>query len=116
MEMPYSKEIETGIDSAVRRWKNLGKKRMFGGICYLQEGHMCFGIYQDFLIVRAGKEAAEKILEAGIARPFDITGKVMAGWVMVDRKGWGDPGSLKEWLNRGKRFAATLPPKPGGRT
>jgi TfoX/Sxy family transcriptional regulator of competence genes len=114
--MPYSVEIEAGIDAVARRWKNLGKKRMFGGICYLHNGNMCFGIYRDFLIVRAGREAAEKILAAGNARPFDITGKAMAGWVMVDRKGWEDPGSLKDWLNRGKGFAATLPPKSGEKT
>lgn len=80
---------------------------------YLLKGNLCFGIYKDFLIVRAGKENAEKALKAGKARPFDITGRPMAGWVMVDRKGWGRPDALRVWLETGKRFAASLSPKTG---
>jgi TfoX/Sxy family transcriptional regulator of competence genes len=94
--MPYDTKIEEAIDAAAGRWKHMGKKPMFGGICYLLKGNMCFGIYRDFLIVRAGKEKAAKALEEGKARPFDITGRPMNGWVMVDQKGWGEPDTLKD--------------------
>ena len=106
--MPYDAKIEEAIDAVTGRGKHMGKKKMFGGVCYLLQGNMCFGIYRGFLAVRAGKEAAEK---AGSARPFDITGRPMTGWVMVDRTGRGEPGALKAWLDTGRRFAASLPPK-----
>jgi hypothetical protein len=41
---------------------------------------MCFGIWKDFLIVRMDKEQGEESLKQRNVRPFDITGKPMAGW------------------------------------
>lgn len=109
--MPCSEEIEERIDAVVHRWKDLEKKNMFGGICYLLRGNMCFGIYRDFLIVRLGVEAAgERMGEEGV-RPFDITGRPMKGWVMVGREGWKGGNEMKEWLASGRSFARSLPPK-----
>ena len=50
--MPYSKLIEEKIETIVGGWKKIEKKKMFGGICYLLNGNMCFGIYKEYLIVR----------------------------------------------------------------
>ena len=109
--MPYNKSIEDNIGAVAGKWKNLDKKKMFGGICYLINGNMCFGIYKDFLIVRAGKDTAEKKLKEKHTKPFDITGKVMKGWVMVAEGGWKKEADLKNWLEIGKKFARSLPEK-----
>jgi len=114
--MPYDSGVEAAIEAVIRRWRHVRKRPMFGGIGYLLHGNMCFGVYRDFLIVRAGKEAAGKLQGEPGVRPLDITGKAMAGWVMVDRRGWADPERLAEWLDLGKRFAASLPPKKGETT
>ena len=53
--MAYSQEIEKTIDILIRSWPELEKKRMFGGICYLLHGNICFGIYREYLIVRVRK-------------------------------------------------------------
>ncbi len=73
--MPYSVDIEKMVDEMTSRWKNLEKKKMFGGICYLLKGNMCFGIHKEFLIVRLGAEAAVTELKKKHVRPFDITGR-----------------------------------------
>jgi hypothetical protein len=62
---------------------------------------MCFGIYKDYLIVRTGIEVAESKLKRKEARPFDITGRAMKGWVMVGKQGWKEEKDLKTWLNLG---------------
>jgi len=59
--MPYSEDLEKKIDRAAVSWQDLEKKKMFGGICYLTGGNMCFGIYQDYLIVRLGAGAGERL-------------------------------------------------------
>jgi TfoX/Sxy family transcriptional regulator of competence genes len=110
--MAYNSALEGKIEEAVRGWRDVQKKKMFGGICYLMRGNMCFGIHKDSLIVRTGVEAAERELKKGKVRPFDITGKTMNGWVMVDETGWAHPQELKRWLELGKSFAETLPAKP----
>ena len=109
--MPYNEEIETLIDGSISGWPDMDKKRMFGGICYLVRGNMCFGIYRDFIIVRCGVEAAAEFLERGDTVPFDITGRAMKGWVMVSEEGWAQPEDMKMWLETGRNFALTLPPK-----
>ena len=109
--MPYSQLIEEKIEEIIRRWKNLEKKKMFGGICYLLNGNMSLGIYRDYLIVRTGIEVAEKKLKEKDVKPFDITGRVMKGWVMVGERGWRKPEDLKKWILLGKEYALTLPKK-----
>ncbi|MFC1585564.1 TfoX/Sxy family protein [Fibrobacterota bacterium] len=99
------------MDVVISRWKNTVKKKMFGGICYLLRGNMCFGIYKDFLIIRAGEDKARESLKFPGTRPFDITGKPMKGWVMVEPALWRKPKALPGWLELGKKLALTLPPK-----
>ncbi len=45
--MAYNKTIEQLIDTQIRSWPNVEKKKMFGGVCYLTRGNMCFGICQQ---------------------------------------------------------------------
>jgi len=110
--MPYNIKLEELVDAAVKR-QGVEKKRMFGGVCYLIKGNMCFGIYKDFLIVRMDKDLGALSLKDRNVRPFDITGKPMAGWVMVREAGWKGGTGLSKWLEIGKRFALSLPEKKG---
>ena len=109
--MAYSVRLEEMIDAAVKRWQNVEKKKMFGGVCYLLKGNMAFGIHKDFLIVRMDKEKGEQSLKDRNVKPFDMTGKPMAGWLMVNEAGW--QAALGKWIGVGKRYALSLPEKKG---
>jgi TfoX/Sxy family transcriptional regulator of competence genes len=109
--MPYSMKLEENIDSAVKRWKNMEKKKMFGGVCYLFNDNIAFGIYKDFLIVRVDQGLSEKSLRNKNVKPFDITGRPMSGWIMVNEAGWTGKAALAKWIDAGKRFALSLPEK-----
>ncbi len=111
--MAYSKRLARRVEDIVRD-TGLVRKKMFGGICYLRQGNMCFGIYQDFLIVRLGSaEAAEPYLAQEHVSPMDITGRPMKGWIMVAPAACRGATRLADWLQLGERFARSLPPKPG---
>jgi hypothetical protein len=103
--------LEARIDDAVKRWKDIEKKKMFGGVGYLLKGNMAFGIWKDNLIVRMDKDLAETSLKGRNVRPFDITGKPMAGWLMVIEAGWQRGTSLAAWMEIGKMYALSLPRK-----
>lgn len=110
--MPYDRQIEQMIASVSGAESGLTAKPMFGGVCYLVGGNMAFGIYQDNLIVRLGSpEQAQKEFDSGRALPFDITGKVMKGWVMIPKAKLNEPRDYRKWLNLGLGFARSLPPK-----
>ena len=109
--MAYNRILEEKIESITSNWKDVEKKKMFGGICYLLQGNMGFGIYKDYLIVRMEKPMAERKLTEKNVKPFDITGRPMRGWVMVEEAGWQKEEDLTHWLDIGKRYALALPGK-----
>jgi TfoX/Sxy family transcriptional regulator of competence genes len=109
--MPYNKALEDKIEDSVHQWDGIEKKKMFGGICYLLNGNMCFGIWKDYLIMRMAPELAAEKLNNDCVREFDITGKPMKGWVMVEEGSWDKIEELTRWLDIGRSFALTLPKK-----
>lgn len=109
--MPYNEEIETRIMEIVGGWENCTAKKMFGGICHLRNGNMFCGVYKDYLILRLGENAAAGALRQQHVRPFDITGRPMKGWVMVESTGFKSDNILHDWLEKARSFADSLPPK-----
>ena len=109
--MGYSSELENLIDHALIDDIDLNKKKMFGGVSYFLNGNLCFGIYENFLVLRTGKEHAADLLENEGFRPFDITGTAMTGWVMADSQVYRNPDRLRRLLDEGKRYASSLPSK-----
>jgi len=111
--MAYNTLLEEKVDAEARRWQNVEKMKMFGGVCYLLKGNMAFGIYKDFLIVRMDKAQGEQSLKDPNVQPFDMAGKPMAGWIMVKETGWKRQAGLARWMGIGKEFALSLPEKQG---
>ncbi len=109
--MPYNENTDSRIREVISAWKNIESKRMFGGVCHLLKGNMFCGVYKDYLILRIGEEESRRALESGEARPFDITGKPMKGWVMVEEGEYAGEKKLAEWIARAKNFADSLPAK-----
>jgi TfoX/Sxy family transcriptional regulator of competence genes len=89
----------------------LTEKKMFGGVGYLVQGNMACGVHKDELIVRVGADGFMDALNRPGARPFDITGKPMNGWVMVKPSGLETDQALREWIQLGLDFASSLPAK-----
>jgi len=87
------------------------EKRMFGGLAFMVQGHMCIGVVGSDLMVRVGSDAYEDSLAQPHARPMDFTEKQMKGFVYVgDTQALKDK-ELKAWIQRGLQFISTLPPK-----
>jgi hypothetical protein len=68
-------------------------------------------VSKDDLMVRIGPDAhAEAVTEPGV-RDFDLSGKRMKGWVLVDSQATADDNDLHDWIDVGMEFAASLPAK-----
>ena len=109
--MPYNLDLEYRIDSLIDSLGIITKKKMFGGVGYLLNGNMCFGIHKDYLIIRTTKEKAEKLLKEEYTKPFDITGRPMRGWVMVSPDYVETDDRLINILKIGTNFVESLPTK-----
>jgi TfoX/Sxy family transcriptional regulator of competence genes len=87
------------------------EKKMFGGVGFLVHGNMAVGVYKEDLIVRVPAEKNDKFLKKAGAKPMDITGRPMKGWLMVELEGCKTAKQLSTWIKEGVEFALTLPPK-----
>ena len=109
--MSYNQKLENRLNQLISHRQDFHKQKMFGGVGFLMRGNMCFGIWKDSLIVRAGEEQAQKALKAKWTKPFDITGRAMKGWFMVKPNGMKTKASLVKWVDQAISFVETLPRK-----
>jgi TfoX/Sxy family transcriptional regulator of competence genes len=89
----------------------LEEKKMFGGVGFLVAGNMACGVNKRDLIVRVGPEAYEQALGEEHTKEFDMTGRPMRGWVVIESAGYESDDDLQAWIQRGVEFARSLPAK-----
>ena len=109
--MAYSESLAARIRESLARRKGIGEKKMFGGVGFLLHGNMLVGVWKDSLIVRLGPEQSAAALKRPHVGEFDITGKPMKGWVLVDADGLEKDEDLKSWIALAHDFVKTLPAK-----
>ena len=109
--MAFSASLAARIRDALARKKNIEEQKMFGGVGFLLNGNMLVGVWKNSLIVRLGPEASDDALQEPHVREFDITGKAMKGWAMVEPEGVEDDEQLKDWIQRAIKFVGKLPKK-----
>jgi hypothetical protein len=109
--MPYDETLAAKIRQLLGRRKELAETKMFGGVAFLLSGNVCCGAWNEFLILRLGEDAARQVLREEHARPFDVTGRPMRGWAMVEPAGWQNAARLHRWISWAVEFTSTLPPK-----
>jgi TfoX/Sxy family transcriptional regulator of competence genes len=74
------------------------EKKMFGGVGFLLNGNMACGVNKDDLIVRVEPEKHSALLKKPHVRPFDMTGRPMKGWLVVDADGLKTDKQLSTWI------------------
>lgn len=89
--------------------------KMFGGECFLMNGNMVVAVSKRGLRLRVGKDHHRDALARPGARPMEMRGRMMEGYVYVDPLALNND-ALKTWLDDASRFVATLPPKPASKT
>lgn len=109
--MAFSESLAQRIRAVLAGKKGMAEKKMFGGVCYLLHGNLLVGVWKDSLIARLGPEGAKQALTEDSVRPFDITGKAMKNWVLVEPDGIESDEELKEWIVRATEFVKGLPRK-----
>ena len=87
------------------------EQKMFGGTCFMLSGNMLVGTSKRGLLVRVGKEAHAKAVTRPHARPMEMGGRAMQGYVFVDAAGTKTAKDLSGWLKQARAFVETLPPK-----
>ena len=110
--MAYDEDLAHRIRERLADQAGVTEKAMFGGLAFLLGGNMAFGITNTGeLMVRVGPDATDEALAKPHTRLFDMTGRPMTGWILVEREGFKTTRQLGAWVSRGVAFAGSLPPK-----
>jgi TfoX N-terminal domain len=109
--MAYDEGLATRIREVIGEQPGLAEMQMFGGLAFLVYDNMACGVRGDGLVVRVAAEEADAALGEPGARPFDLTGRPMRGWLLVDADGHAEDEDLRRWVDRGLAYASSLPPK-----
>jgi TfoX/Sxy family transcriptional regulator of competence genes len=110
--MAYDEDLANRVRELVAENERFTEQKMFGGLSFLIGGNMAVGVSgQGGLMVRVDPGDTEALLAKPHARPFEMRGREMKGWVRVGPEGVRTKRQLEPWVRRGVSYARSLPPK-----
>jgi TfoX/Sxy family transcriptional regulator of competence genes len=110
--MAYDEDLANRVRELIGVESGLTEKKMFGGLAFLINGNMSVGVSgQGGLMVRVDPAETDALVAKPHARPFEMRGREMQGWLRVDSEGLGTKRQLEPWVRRGVTYARSLPPK-----
>ena len=98
--MAYDSELDLALERVTGAF-GMEKKKMFGGTCYLEDKKMVCGTWKDNVILRLSETDGERALKEKKADVFDITGRPMKGWVMINKKYLSD-ALIRDWVEQAR--------------
>jgi hypothetical protein len=108
----YDEELAARIRKLVGGEPGLAEKKMFGGLAFLVGGNMAVAASgQGGLLIRVDPAESDELVAGSNARPMEMRGREMAGWLRVDAEDVRTEADLEEWVARGTAYARSLPAK-----
>lgn len=109
--MAFDETLARRIREQIGKRRGVAEKQMFGGLAFLLNGNMSCGVHGAEMIVRLDPTETDAALAKKHTRVFDLTGRAMKGWILVQPRGLKTDAALAKWVDAGIAYAATLPKK-----
>jgi len=76
----YDRGLVTRLHELTATLFELEETRMSGGPAYMMNGHICFALWDDYLVIRVGNESASKLVGGDPHTSlFDLNDRTMKG-------------------------------------
>ncbi|MGD1055847.1 MAG: TfoX/Sxy family protein [Solirubrobacteraceae bacterium] len=108
--MAYDEDLANRMRELVMMEQGISEKRMFGGLTFLVNGNMSVS-GQGGLLLRVDPAKTDSLMRSEHARPFEMRGRAMQGWLRVDEAGVRSKRQLERWVAHGVQYARSLPSK-----
>jgi hypothetical protein len=108
--MAYDEVLAGRVRDRLPGTADVAERKMFGGLAFMTGGHLTVGVYGDDMIARVGAGGLAAAAAEPGARPFEMAGRAMRGFVLVAGETLDDP-ELERWIDRARAHVATLPPR-----
>jgi TfoX/Sxy family transcriptional regulator of competence genes len=110
--MAYDEKLADRIRDLMVEQPDLTEKKMFGGLAFLIAGNMAVAASgQGGLMVRVDPAEGDKLIATTPARPMEMRGRSMTGWLRLDSDDVRLKRQLEKWVTVGVSYAKTLPRK-----
>ena len=108
---PTEKTVNA-FEQATDGLSGIQRRTMFGYPSVFLNGNMLASIFQDRIMVRLSPEDREAATTKSGAKPFEPSpGRGRKEYVELPAKVVGNNSELRQWLERGRKYVATLPVK-----
>jgi hypothetical protein len=108
----YDEALADRIRELLAAEPGVTEQRTFGGLAFLIHGNMAVAASgQGGVLVRVDPANADELLATAGARPMEMRGRTMRGWLRVDEAGVRANRQLVAWVDRGVTYARSLPAK-----
>ena len=110
--MAYDEDLAARIREQLAGEQGLTEQKMFGGLAFLVGGNMAIAASgQGGVLVRADPAESDTIVATTSARPMEMRGREMRGWLRVDARDVATDDELAKWVGIGATYARSLPAK-----
>ena len=111
--MAYDEDLADRIRELLGGEHRVTEQKMFGGLAFLIGGNMAVAASgQGGALVRVDPARSERIVATSNARPMEMRGRQMEGWLRVASEDLRTKRQLAKWVTLGTSYARSLPPKP----
>ena len=112
MIVAYDEELANRIRELMAAESGVTEMKMFGGLAFLIGGNMAVAASgQGGVMVRVDPASSDSIVAKSKARPAEMRGRTMAGWLRVDAEHLRTKPQLAKWVELGTTYARSLPAK-----
>ena len=110
--MAYDEQLAERIRELLAGQRGVTEQKMFGGLAFLVGGNMAIAASgQGGALVRVDPLESDRLVESTNARPFEMRGRSMRGWLRVDSEDVRTKRQLAKWVELGTAYARSLPAK-----
>jgi TfoX/Sxy family transcriptional regulator of competence genes len=108
----YDEDLADRIRELIDDEAGLTEQKMFGGLAFLVGGNMAVAASgQGGLLVRVDPGTSDGLVASTGARPMEMRGRQMQGWLRVDADAVRTKRQLATWVRIGTDYARGLPAK-----
>jgi TfoX/Sxy family transcriptional regulator of competence genes len=110
--MAYDENLADRIRELIAGEADLTERKMFGGLAFLIGGNMAVAASgQGGVLVRVDPAESEKLVATTNAKPMEMRGRQMQGWLRVASDDLRTKRELAKWVGLGTTYARSLPAK-----
>lgn len=110
--MAYDEKLADRIRDLIPDDADVTEKKMFGGLAFLVGGNMAVSASgQGGVMVRVDPAESAALVAKSNARPMEMGGRSMQGWLRVDTEDVRTKRQLERWVTLGVAYARSLPAK-----